>query len=128
MIRSFRLWTVATACLLSLRSAVATGTTVKPTKDYSFDDYVHAFGKVYSSEQEREARQAIFQANLLTVLEHNNNHQNQLAEAGGYTLGINEWSDRRIPDKLPLSLQKKVTGQHGPGVALFSKKVGNRLI
>lgn len=80
---------------------VLTLVSASATDNYSFDSYIEDFGKVYATEEERLTRQDIFEHNLVVILEHNNNE--------GHRLVVNEWTDRRVPDELPLGLQKKKT-------------------
>jgi len=72
---------------------------------YSFEKYVQDYGKVYDSQHERANRKEIFQENLFTILQHN--QENEL-KTGGYRMGINEWTDRRIPEEIPFGLKKNV--------------------
>ena len=104
----------AAACL---RSAVASSEK-EDALMILFDDYVEQFAKIYSSPQERQARQLIFQENLQTIREHKT-----MNAGAGYTLGINEWTDRRLPDELPLGLKKKRSVDES---LLFSKQVSRR--
>ena len=68
----------------------------------SFEDFEKEFGKIYPSVEERQARKAIFESNLQEIQKHNLN-----AKQGGHFLEINEFADRRIPDELPLGLDKQ---------------------
>ncbi|CAB9510806.1 Senescence-specific cysteine protease SAG39 [Seminavis robusta] len=71
---------------------------------YSFDDFVKEYGKIYNSDEERQMRKEIFEANFLTIQDHNNNNKR---DEYSHVLAVNEWADRRIPEELPLGLHKK---------------------
>lgn len=74
------------------------------TEDYTFETYVKEFGKVYESLAETETRRAIFESNLYEI------QQRSAVNRKGHFLAVNEWTDRRVPDEMPLGLQKK---RHG---------------
>ena len=126
-------WMWAAACLLLFTVVVvpgihATAVIVTNTIDsYTFDHYVQEFGKVYATEQERLMRREVFDSNLEDIRRHN-----QYLEQGGNggpVWGVNEWTDRKIPEELPLGLQKKslvlaASDNHGsPLMNLYTKKV-----
>lgn len=135
MMSSLRLWMTATICLLFSLHVVVVATTDSTTLDLdngnAFDDYAKTFGKIYRSPQEREDRREIFNANLQMILEHNIDQQQQHQQkeqatvAGGYQLGINEWTDRKIPEELPLGLKKKAATAATAAGLLTQNKVSS---
>jgi len=73
-------------------------------EDHTFEKYVTDFGKVYETEEETQNRKAIFESNLQEIEQHNAGIKK------GHFLIPNEWTDRRIPEEIPLGLQKKRQG------------------
>ena len=66
----FHVRTAAAACfLLTVRSVW--GLEAHQDRQYSFDDFVQEFSKVYDSDEERQLRKEIFNANLVTIRSHN---------------------------------------------------------
>jgi hypothetical protein len=103
--------TVLLAALLILNSTACLGPATKPL--YSFEEYEQDYGKVYDTPEERQERKVIFEANLQAIMEHNRNLElvqgpfSLPSLARGYTMGVNEWTDRKIPHELPLGYVKK---------------------
>jgi cathepsin L len=62
--------------------------------NYDFTKYVQEYNKVYSTPEEAKAREAIFNSNLIKVLEHNNKQP-----APAWKRGVNHLSDR-APEEL----------------------------
>lgn len=78
-------------------------------ESYSFQDYIHDFGKEYETPHEYQLRQGIFQENLQHILEHNERQPRTPmtlpSRARGHVLGVNDWTDTRA-DELPMGYEK----------------------
>lgn len=94
-------------CLLGLGYRTEAGPPQWPElrNGYSFDQFLQDFGKAYDSIEEYLRRKAIFERNLMTVMEHNAKSQTQ---KGGYMLGLNQFADSDVKE-LPLGYDKKPT-------------------
>ena len=97
------------------RSSPTTSITTTSSQEnvYSFEHYVEEFNKVYESEEEYNRRKIIFEENLNTINSHNRNEiRNDDGNARGqHKLGVNQFTDRILPDELPLGMDKSLT--HG---------------
>jgi cathepsin L len=72
---------------------------IKASEGYSFELYVQEFLKVYSSDEEYQYRNAIFDSNLKTILAHNRYGESN------YFMDLNEFTDL-LNEELPTGYDK----------------------
>jgi len=102
-LKRFFAMTAAAACCMMMMPMVVAVAMAEPERndDFLFDKYVRDFQKQYATQEEFEARREIFLSNRKEILKHN------LQPNNIHLLEINEFTDRRIPEELPLGLHKK---------------------
>jgi len=81
--------------------------TLDSKERYTFEEYVNTFGKSYSTRDEYELRQSIFEENLEQILTHNN--AKEIPQIANHVLSINHLADLKSSE-LPRGFDK---GQHG---------------
>jgi cathepsin L len=90
---------------------ITTETTNDTNANMNFGEFLQTFGKHYESQDEYAFRQNIYESNVQSISEHNEN-----AKHHGWTMGINQFADL-LPHEMNMGFDKG--SPHGPNAHEF---------